>query len=206
MPLADLPVCDTDTFFRGNLRRYLTFMNDEDIISASLEDGDGSSCLTDLNCDDCDREVAGDDPNEGVEALDSVEGTAYDESNDEKSDREEYERLIKTRFKELFREDTQRLINRRFKKYRALEEKVRRLEDEAKNYADIDSLLIAERERAVRETEERMNRQFKAMRARISENAVSPRSARSSLDVSKLTKSERASLASRALKGEKIHL
>ena len=122
------------------------------------------------------------------------------------NEREEYERLIKTRFKELFADDVQRLINKRFKKYKALEEKVRRLEDEAQKYADIESLLAAERERAVRETEDRMNLRFKVMRSRVSENATSPRLAHAPLDVSKLTKSERAFLASRAQKGEKIHL
>ena len=36
-------------------------------------------------------------------------------------DRDEYERLIKTRFKEYYAEDTQKMINRRFRKYKVLE-------------------------------------------------------------------------------------
>ena len=122
------------------------------------------------------------------------------------NERAEYEKLIRTRFKDLYAQDVQKLINKRFKKYKALEDKVKRLEDEAKKYADIDSLLAAERDRAVSETEERMNLYFKAMRSRAPENAISPRSVLHAPDVSRLTKSERASLASRALKGEKIHL
>lgn len=120
--------------------------------------------------------------------------------------REEYDRLIKTTYKEFFAEDAQRLINKRFKKYRALEEKVRSLEAEAQRYADVERLISEERERAVSETEERMNRQFVAMRSRAEENAVVKRSHRHAPDVSSLTKSERAHLASRALMGEKIKL
>ena len=120
--------------------------------------------------------------------------------------REEYERLIKTTYKDFYAEDAQRLINKRFKKYKALEERVKLLEDEAQRYADVERLIREERERAVCETEERMNRQFKAMRSRGEENAVGKRSQRSSPDVSTLTRSERAHLASRALMGEKIKL
>ena len=120
--------------------------------------------------------------------------------------REEYERLIKTTFKDFFAEDTQRLINKRFKKYKALEERVRELEGEAARYADIERLISEECERAVSETEERMNRQFIAMRSRGVENAVTKKSQRHSPDVASLTKSERAHLASRALMGEKIKL
>ena len=80
------------------------------------------------------------------------------------------------------------------------------LETEAQRYADVEALISKERERAVSETEDRMNRQFLAMRSRGEENAVGKRSQRSSPDVSSLTKSERAHLASRALMGEKIKL
>ena len=119
-------------------------------------------------------------------------------------DREEYERLIKTKYKAFFAEDAERLISRRFKKYKALEEKVRLLEENAKSFSDIEALLTAERERAVRETEERMKSVFKANRQRADEIAILPRSAAPRTDVTKLTRGERAELASRALKGEKI--
>ena len=122
------------------------------------------------------------------------------------NDREEYERLIKERFREQYAADTQRLINRRFKKYKALEERVRSLEAEASRYKDLDILIREERERAVKETEERMNREFRAMRGRAQENALSPHVTRTPFDVARLTKSERALLATRAQRGEKIHL
>ena len=182
-------------------------MNDENDIIMPTGDDDGDALRQiDAESGDCARETdAGDEFD--IE-TDEEASPADDEVHEHAAvdDREEYERLIKERFKELFREDTQRLINKRFKKYKALEEKVRRLEDEASRYADIESLIAAERERAVRETEERMNLQFKAMRSRASENAVMPRISPPSLDVSRLTKSERAFLASRAQKGEKIKL
>ncbi|MGM9644188.1 MAG: hypothetical protein ACI3X1_03785 [Eubacteriales bacterium] len=120
--------------------------------------------------------------------------------------REEYERLIRDKYKEHFAADTQRLINKRFKKYKALEEKVKKLEEDAARYADIEKLIADERERAVRETEERMNRQFRINRARAYENALTSPASRPRFDVSKLTKDERALLATRAQKGEKIHL
>ena len=118
--------------------------------------------------------------------------------------REEYERLIRTTYKDFYAEDTQRLINKRFRKYKVLEEKVKLLESEAQKYADVERLISEERERAVCETEERMLRQFRAMRSRGEENAVVKKSQRRAPDVSALTKSERAHLASRALMGEKI--
>jgi len=144
--------------------------------------------------------------NGGAPRDDSADETECEEIFTPDNDRAEYERLIKDRFKEHFAADTQRLINRRFKKYKALEERVRSLEAEASRYKDLDILIKEERERAVRETEERMNREFRAMRGRARENALSNHSSRGPFDVSKLTKSERALLATRAQKGEKIHL
>ncbi len=124
----------------------------------------------------------------------------------ENGDRAEYEALIRGKYKEHFAADTQRLINRRFKKYKALEEKVRELEDAVSRSADIEKRIAEERERAVRETEERMNKQFRSMHGRAEENAINGYSLRSELDVKRLTRSERALLAKRAQKGEKIRL
>lgn len=139
---------------------------------------------------------------ENITDSDECEDTEKGESDG----REEYERLIREKFKEHFAADTQKLINKRFKKYKALEEKVKKLEEDAARYADIEKLIADERERAVRETEERMNRQFRTNRARADENALTSPASRPRFDVSKLTKDERALLATRAQKGEKIHL
>lgn len=143
---------------------------------------------------------------EALEKIPEENDRSADGKNGADYTREEYERLIKTAYKDFYAEDTQRLINKRFKKYKALEERVKSLEADAERYADVERLISEERERAVNETEERMNRQFLAMRSRGEENAVSKRSQRHSPDVSGLTKSERAHLASRALMGEKIKL
>lgn len=140
-----------------------------------------------------------------LDAQSADQGESGEESMDN-TDRSEYERLIKGRFKEQFTADTQKLINRRFKKYKTIEEKLSRLEEEAARYADIEKLIAEERAAAVRETEERMNRQFRSNRERAEENALTTRTVRPKLDVSRLTKSERALLATRAQKGEKIHL
>ncbi len=131
------------------------------------------------------------------------------------SEREEYELLIKSRFKELYAEDTQRLINRRFRKYKVMEERYKALEeslalkeaelsDSARRLEEYESILRSEVERAVKETEERVIREIRAKQIRPSENGSLPRVVQSSFDVSRLTKSERASLAKRAARGERI--
>ncbi len=134
-----------------------------------------------------------------------------------RDDREEYERLIKNRFKDFYAEDTQRLINRRFRKYKVMEERFKIMEDtlaerEAKlsendaKIAEFDALLRSEIEKAVKETEERIIGEIRAKKLRPEENGTAPVRSPASFDVSRLTKSERASLAKRAAGGEKIKL
>ncbi len=128
------------------------------------------------------------------------------EDDTEEKERAEYERLIKGRFKEHFARDTQKIIDRRFKKLKTAEEKLARLEEESARYADIERLIAEERAEAVKETEDRMTRQFRSNRMRAEENALTARSAHPKFDVSSLTRGERAQLATRAQRGEKIHL
>ena len=162
--------------------------------------------MTEYENADVTPDVMGDEgDNFGVPDNIAEEQECFDAPTQD-NDREEYERLIKERFREQYAADTQRLINRRFKKYKALEERVRSLEAEASRYKDLDILIREERERAVKETEERMNREFRAMRGRAQENALSHHVTRTPFDVARLTKSERALLATRAQRGEKIHL
>lgn len=47
-----------------------------------------------------------------------------------RAERAEYDRLIRSRFKEFYTEDTQRMINRRFRKYKELEEKLNAAKEE----------------------------------------------------------------------------
>ena len=79
-------------------------------------------------------------PSESAKGItpDNIDGTEIEaaeisapektEIYDKIAEREEYERLIKTRFKNFYTEDTQRMINRRFKHYKALAEKYKALE------------------------------------------------------------------------------
>ena len=61
---------------------------------------------------------------------DTVPHKNGEEDGGKSVERKEYERLIKTRFKDFYTEDTQRIINRRFKSYKALEERCKSLEDD----------------------------------------------------------------------------
>lgn len=144
-----------------------------------------------------------------------VENSVETPEKKKPSEREEYELLIKSRFKELYAEDTQRLINRRFRKYKVMEERYKTLEESlalkeaelsesARRLEEYESLLRAEVERAVKETEERVINEIRAKQLRPSENGSLPKSAKSPFDVSRLTRGERASLAKRAAGGERI--
>lgn len=64
------------------------------------------------------------------------DGNLFEESDtlsDEdirRAERAEYDRLIRSRFKEFYTEDTQKMINRRFRKYKELEEKLSAAKEE----------------------------------------------------------------------------
>ena len=155
----------------------------------------------------------------GSQAEDADEVGEGDRAFEEKrmSEREEYDALVKKRFKELYAEDMQKLINRRFRKSQGMEERFKLLEEslaekEAQNIenlqkiAEFEEILRTEVEKAVRETEERVISEIKSKRLRPSENGTAPRMGASPFDVSKLTKKERESIAKRAAGGERIKL
>lgn len=132
-----------------------------------------------------------------------------------RNEREQYNMLIKNRFKDFYAEDTQRLINRRFRKYKIMEERFKYIEEslaekEAKllekdaKIAEFDAFMRSETERIIKETEERILNEIKAKKLRPEENGAVPRKENSRFDVSRLTKNERATLARRAASGEKI--
>ena len=50
-------------------------------------------------------------------------------SDERRAEREEYDRLIRTKFKDFYTEDTQKMINRRFRHYKARAEKYKVLEE-----------------------------------------------------------------------------
>ena len=144
--------------------------------------------------------------------LDGCLAEAMSEQGSPKPDiaqeRAEYERLIRTRFKEFYTDDTQKMINKRFKRYKAMEDRISELEIEAQamrqREAELDMMLASERERVERETEQRVVSTMLASQRRPAENGYSPRRAPAPFDVSRLTKSQRADIAKRAFGGEKI--
>ena len=143
-----------------------------------------------------------------------------DEENEVGSDnffteREEYDALMKGRFKSFYAEDTQRLINRRFRKYKIMEERYKLLEEDvakkdaqiaenSERIASFDALLRSEIERAIKETEERVIGEIRAKKLRPAENGTVPQRSAAAFDVSKLSRDERAKLAKRAAGGERI--
>jgi hypothetical protein len=129
--------------------------------------------------------------------------------------REQYEKLVKSRFKELFDEDVQKLINRRFRKYKILEERYKLLEKSLKEkedamtaaekrIADFDERLRSEVEKAAENAERSVLERLKARRLRPGEVGIAPRKTASPFDVSGLSRKERADIARRAAWGEKI--
>ena len=104
----------------------------------------------------------------------NANGTATTKHNDSASERAEYERLIRTRFKEFYTDDTQKMINKRFKRYKAMEERLHKLEDRAeqlqKREAELDGVLASERRRVEEETERRVVASMLANRQRPGEN------------------------------------
>ena len=143
------------------------------------------------------------------------EDTQKEICRDAKTLREEYEELVKNRFKELYAEDMQRLINRRFRKYKIMEERYKLLEeslkekeekmsDAEKRIADFDERLRIEIERTATETEKATLERLRARKLRPSEVGIAPHKTQTSFDVSGLSRQDRAALARRAAGGEKI--
>ena len=126
----------------------------------------------------------------------------------EHRDRAEYERLIRTRFKEFYTDDTQKMINKRFKRYKAMEERIIELERRAEAFctreAELDSLIAKRCAEVESETERRVVSEMMASRQRACENGYAPRRAPAPFNVGSLTKSQRADIAKRAFGGEKI--
>lgn len=148
-----------------------------------------------------------DDIGEGDDPI-TVEAEDGRDNEQMLSEKEEYRRLIKTRFKEFYSEDTQKLINRRFKRYKELEE---RCNESERQLADANRQLDALRacfdtalETVAKETEERVLNSIRQRQMRPDENGIAKKQSFGKSHVSSLTKSERANIAKRAADGEKI--
>lgn len=156
----------------------------------------------------------GDVETEPVFEEDNCDGTDPVGENG-RCEREEYELLIKNRFKDFYAEDTQRLINRRFRKYKVMEERFKimeeslaekdaRLGENAAVITGFEERLKSEVEKAIKDTEERILGELRIKKLRPEENGALARKTGTPFDVSKLSKSDRATLAKRAAGGEKI--
>lgn len=117
--------------------------------------------------------------------------------------RREYEELIRTRYKKFYTEDTQRIINKRFKKYKELEERAERLEEERTQF---ENMLMAEKQKVIEETEQRILSGIRTRLMRPDENGIQTAKIQERRDVSTLTRSERADMARRASSGETIKI
>ncbi len=180
----------------------------DDMPEIQVSDGDVAGEILSL------EDSIGENP-EDTDAIGEDEGEVGSSQKKIRSEREEYDFLIKKRFKELYAEDTQRLINRRFRKYKVMEERYKLLEESLaqkeaeigenmQKIADFDGLLRSEVEKAIKETEERVISEIRAKQLRPTENGAMPRMSPSPFDVSRLSRDDRARLAKRAAGGEKI--
>jgi hypothetical protein len=188
------------------------------------------------------------------------------------SERSEYRRLIRTRFKDYFTEDVEKIINRRVRRYKSELERLQSGEEaevaeadttaedaqreridrdgvigliraagselesryssfsladaerderfislatvgidsgafgieDAYKLSNFDSIIASERELTRRETEEKVLQSAAIRRMRPDENGIRASRGYGSFDASKLSRGERAEIARRAAKGEKI--
>ena len=79
-----------------------------------------------------------------------------------RAERAEYDRLIRSRFKEFYTEDTQRMINRRFRKFKEQEEKLRQSMEEGRAEIAEKSKKLTRDELVarVRESSEALKKEF----------------------------------------------
>ena len=153
-----------------------------------------------------------------VTSAPSEENVSPSESEESGSE-EEFEALIKGKYAEAFRKRTQGIIDRRFSRMKGFERTAKAvtplLEELTARFPAIDksdtegliSAFLSESRSDTKESDgqaEPATEETSPEILRAAENAVVKRSQRRAPDVSTLTKSERAHLASRALMGEKI--
>ena len=149
-------------------------------------------------------------PEDAVDCVESSDEKYGDGGDDAKKsdEKEEYRRLIKTRFKDFYNEDAQKLINRRFRKYKALEERFgeteKQLAEANRELEELKASFESEIEKAVKETEERVLNSVRLRQMRPDENGIARKQVFGKSQISSLSKSERANIAKRAADGEKI--
>ena len=98
---------------------------------------------------------------DGAEASDGNEIDHPSAAEIRRAERAEYERLIKSRFKDFYTEDTQKLINRRFRKYKELEERLNAEEERRALLAEESKKLTRDELVAkIRESSDSLKREF----------------------------------------------
>ena len=127
-----------DTGDMGDMEKIPEINNGTEDNNKSADEIDGGAGKTnnradeiDGGSDESDNRVEKLSDNGAGETNNRVEKLSDDgaEKGNTAAEREEYDKLIKTRFKDFYTEDTQRMINRRFKQFKALEERCRSLEE-----------------------------------------------------------------------------
>ncbi|MBE6583632.1 MAG: hypothetical protein E7649_01435 [Ruminococcaceae bacterium] len=171
----------------------------------SIADGEAEGAYDAPADDHCEENEF--ERSDGDDASIDLDGIAASKEHD-RAEREEYERLIRTRFKQFYTDDTQKMINKRFKRYKAMEQKLSTLEQREgeleRREAELDSRLDLERARIEKEMERRVMASVLSNKLRPSENGYAKRRAALPIDVSSLTRDQRAQIAKRAFGGEKI--
>ena len=191
-------------------KNEILYVGEKDVALNSLELAEESDTSS-----GADEEAIGAYPEEVGESLPQYVGQSEDafcdsgDNESKKSDeKEEYRRLIKTRFKDFYNEDTQKLINRRFRKYKALEERFdeteKQLTEANRALEELKASFDSEIERVTKETEERVLNSVRLRQMRPDENGIAKKQVFGKSQISSLTKSERANIAKRAADGEKI--
>lgn len=123
--------------------------------------------------------------------------------------RREYEELIRTKYKKFYSEDAQRMISRRLKKYKSIEERLEHAESElAQVKASREQEAVQAKPEPERAEVERA-RAFDGKRPNVdrpNENGIMQYRAQGKRRISDLTKTERESIAARALRGEIVKI
>ena len=137
------------------------------------------------------------------EEIVTSEAPAESDSSEDSNERREYDELIRNKYKKFYTEDTQKMINRRFRKYKELEARVQMLESEREQF---EKTLALEKEKSATEAQNKLLADIRSRHLRPDENGIVSQSSPSKRNVSSLTRSERADMARRALRGENVKI
>lgn len=147
------------------------------------------------------------DAENAVPVMSTDDGCAENGGADEGL-RQEYEELIRTKYKKFYTEDAQRMISKRLKKYKDIEERLERTEAELLRAGEA---LELERARVDEEARRRAADIIAAQRRhmgerRPDENGIMNYRSQGKRRAADLTRTERRNIAERALRGETVKI